>query len=825
MKAMETKKGSIRIQERVKLLAWEDSVLDRPIFVDLVYADEIPDTSALVRRINLGDLVDSVRKANEKLPPRRVVDETVSEEEGEGAEEGKSAALSFEIPPDLLDKRFVFPGLLDRMVKEGIFSRESLSPLKPVLTGQGEGRPFNKLGLLGRAANEERTGTSESPFFYSTLLVLLSHLSEQAYAQLLTDSRVIEACDGLRSLLRAWTANISGSVRHQVQVQRVLASPLAPWALRREPATLSVEEARRQHLGVASNEYGMAMDLVEALDDWFMGAPSVLGDDESAAAALDDRIADVQENCGEASTFKARERKVGKNLGLAADFLAVVAALFRPAWHAFGPGEPGSIGARITQPEFPGLVLNGLAAGAITLVSILAFSLILRLYMKGSSPAWQAFLKLRRGLARHAPLRTAFAKALALLRGRRASARVPPRDWLAKLPEFLGKYRKLKSDEADYRKLARLELPPLDFSSSYQPKELEEMWVENACVCYGDEFATLIIGKAATAAVYFVDVTGSTEISTRRNLSNALHAYGRLLTHVNETGTTPLWRKEAGDGHYYCHPAQEALKRSVMTAQGCDSPKVGVGIGIGLSVGEIYTDVRTGDFLNEVTNRAARLNSRDEAVGGYVAARYAQHPFRVHVKYGRLYNRGVTLDERALNAYGINETEARRVVPPFEWSFPVVAELDGRETVSSVTFFIERMEPDAAVERMKALGGAATFGKALHHADRLLTFEVFCHKGEARLAYHTPLERKELREYLDLRGVGELFFLAREEERTLEVSYSSVALPGGENIDISVKPEKAHLKGIGWTAIAEADIPRVTMLDPVINLPRFIAGL
>jgi len=881
---MESETAVIRVRERIKLIVWEDSTLAAPVLVDLTLAGHAPDLEALSRRINLADILEVVRKANEKLPKDTVVrGPEEGDTEGEDAEEVETNPFKF--TEVLHDKRYVLPSDLETLVQEDLFKKDNLGALRPLMIGRGEGKPLAKMGMLGRAANEENSGTSDAPFYYATVLQLLRFLSERAYGQLLNEGKVAGANDALRSQFQSWTGGLAGKIRHTAAVERLLSNPLAPYALRRQPRALAVEEAEKQYLSVAPNAYRLTFETASELDKFMESEPG--GDEplEKAETALA-----VFEHAVE---FRAHERKTIRKARRISWVIAGAAGISWPALNLLLPWDPAAILPRITAGPFAGQVTVG---AAIFIACGVAGSLIAGLVKSSrrrKSEAWKGFLALRGRMLLNKSLAPSLARTVALGRLVRAvakkghvrfnagladaavvvktwkksggiihhlltraqKAKKPlAREWLDEVPSILAGYRKLKADEVDYAHLAELVPPAIDFSDGYQPNELKEMWLQNACVCYGEEFATLIIGKAATASVYFMDVTGSTEMSTKGNLSNALANYSRVLTYVNETGVKPMWRKEMGDGRFYCHANHEALKRAVMTAQGCANPAVGVGVGIGFSVGEIYTDVRTGDFQNEVTNRASRLNSRDDTTGSWIAARYARHPLKVHVKFGKLYNRGIAMDEKALNAFGVPHDEAVRTVPPFEWKFPVMTVEDGRHVLGAVSYLVARVDADAAIRKLAQLGETERFAPLIIRPDmqknfkefkdhnslnnldnpevftafrgyfrEFRAFEVFCHLSDPHLHYPTPVEKNGAVAFLASKGAGAALFVEREADTEIPVDYKPISLPTGETVMVIVKREKTHLRGLGYTAIAEVDIPAVTLQDPSINISEFLS--
>ena len=850
---MDIPRAAIKVRERFKLLAWEDSAISAPVLVDLTFAGHTHDLESLSRHINLADLIEAVRRANEKLPRDIVVK---GPEEGDtGSEDGEEIETNpFKFSEMLQDKRYVLPSELESLVQDDLFKKDNLSNLRNLMIGRGDGKPLAKMGMLGRAANEENSGTSDAPFYYATVLQLLRFLSERAYGQLLNEGRVAGANDDLRSMFQTWTGGLAGKIRHTAIVERLLSNPLAPYALRRQPRPVSIIEAEKQYLSVAPNAYRLSYEVARELD-LFMEKEHGGGEPEEKAESALTKFEHAVE-------FRADELRAAKKYRKYSFRIASTAGAAAPAMYLFLPWDSGLIASRIFSPDFVGTLITGLAIfGAIWFTGIMASGLV-RTARRRKSEAWKDYLDIRAKMSGQPGLATALARAVALsklvravakkghvrfnagladaavvvktwkksgrkLRAllRRAQEAIKPlsREWLVEIPSIMAGYRKLKADEADYAHISALTPPPIDFSDGYQPLELKEMWLQNACVCYGEEFSTLIIGKAATASVYFMDVTGSTELSTKGNLSNALAIYSRLLTYVNETGIRPLWRKEMGDGRFYCHPNHDALKRAVMTAQGCASPAVGVGVGIGFSVGEIYTDVRTGDFQNEVTNRASRLNARDDIAGSWISARYAHHPLKVHVKFGKLFNRGIAMDEKALNAFGVPHDEAVRTMPPFEWKFPVMTEQNGKHILGSVSFMVARINPGDAIAKLATLGKAEHFSPVLHHPEKLKAFEVFCHLTPSDLHYTSPEGKDESTAYLSSLGAQNAKFQEGEAEMEIPVVHKPINLPTGETVMVIVKREKTHLRGLGYTAIAEVDIPAVTLRDPAINISEFLS--
>jgi hypothetical protein len=114
----------------------------------------------------------------------------------------------------------------------------------------------------------------------------------------------------------------------------------------------------------------------------------------------------------------------------------------------------------------------------------------------------------------------------------------------------------------------------------------------------------------------------------------------------------------------------------------------------------------------------------------------------------------------------------------------------------------------------------------LHGAGRIpLGFEVFVHTTEPGLRHPTPLDGKSVDDYLHLHAADRPAFAGRDQERVVTVALVDVALPTGETLTLSVKPERALLKGIGMTAIAEVEIPSIPLEDPDIRLGEFLSKL
>jgi len=859
---VEPQAGSTKVVERVKLLAYEDVVLERHVVVDLVFSEEARDLDDLALRLNLGDLVDAVRAANEKMPRERGLIQ--AEEEAEREETTPQAeGLSFELPRDLLNKRFVFPLAFETAVQTDLFVKGGFGMLRTLLTGRGEGGPFQKLGLLGRGAVEERTGTSDAPFYYATLLQVIRFLAEHTYRNQVTPAKIREAFDALRNELSNWTRKSCGEARNADLAARILANPLSPYALRRTIPPPSVTDMTDSHLEMP-NRYGITPDLLHALDDRFNGLIGPLTDDEKLFGGLTHRVMEVIDAWrGEEAFLKSQVRIRRILLGSGVVILAGSAGFMVLPW-LLSPMDWYAMAGKLIKPELFERFAVGATAGAIADALLAAGGTAFLLWRRGTSAVHRGFRLILKGLMKHPALPATLARAQAfsqlcavvsrtmperagstlgelessatfrskasksareLVKLARRAKRPARKAWLRDLPFVLHSYLRLKADCMDYHKLSRIQLPPLDPPDLYTPEELKEKWSQNACVCYDDGFTTLIIGVANSAAVYFIDVVGSTEISTRQTLSNVLELYSRMVRRVNESGAEPMWRKEMGDGRIYCHATHEALKRAVMSVQGASHPKVGLGIGIGLSVGEIYTDVTTGDFLNETTNRASRLSGRDELAGAYVAARYVRQPSKVHVKYGRLHNAGIALDDKALHALGVSGWRATALVPPYYCQFPLLVEYMGESAVGGISYTIERLDPFVLAARLNTTGRSTGFTRYRDSTDRALAFEVFCDKSTPGIKYPTPLDGRQTGEYLHAHGVESPVYLSGEMETEIPAARVPVALSSGRQVNLTIKPEKAYLKGIGAATIAEVEVPGMILDDPDIRLSEFFASL
>jgi hypothetical protein len=854
--------GKAKIVERVKLLAYEDAVLGRPVIIDLVFTEEARDLDDLALKLNLGDLIDAVRTAHGKLPRERgLIQAEVEQESGQATPQAEG--LSFDLPRNLLNKRFIFPLAFETTVQTDLFVKGGFGMLRVLLTGRGEGGPFQRLGLLGRGAVEERAGTSDAPFYYATLLQVIRFLAEHTYRNQVTPAKIREAFDALRSELANWTRQSCAGARHADLAARILANPLAPYALRRTVPPPSVADMTDQHLELP-NRYGITPDLLHALDEHFDGFIGPLTDNETLFSGLTQRVMEVVDAWrGEAAFLKAQAR-IRRILSrwTAGIMAASIGAMVLP-W-LLSPADLAAIAEKLYQPELVERLLVGAAVGAAADLLLAIGGTAFLLWRRRTELVHRGFRRLLKGLAKNPALPAALARAQAfsqlcaevartmpdrasstltemessisfhakssklarkLIDRAREAKRPARKEWLRDLSFVLHSYLKLKADCMDYHKLTRVELPPLDPPDLYTPEELQDKWKQNACVCYDDGFPTLIIGMANSAAVYFMDVVGSTEISTKQTLSNALELYSRAIRRVNESGVEPLWRKEMGDGRIYCHSTHEALKRSVMSVQGAAHPKIGLGIGIGLSVGEIYTDVTTGDFLNETTNRAARLSGRDELAGAFINARYVRQSAMVHVKYGKLYNAGIALDDTALRALGVSGWHATALVPPWYCRFPLVVDYKGESAAGAISFTVERMDPGVLTRRLKGAGQSTEFARYRVPTDRMLAFEVFCDKSMPGIKYPTPLEGRHVREHLHAHGIESPAFMGGEMESEIEIARVPIALSSGAQINLAIKPEKAYLKGIGAVTIGEVEVPGMILDDPDIKLAEFLASL
>lgn len=853
---METKQSTFRSKERVKLLAYEDVRLGVPVFVDLVYATGAQGLDHLAQQIHLRDVVEVVRKAHEKLPHH--IEIRGAELEQEQVPTGER--LSFDLPAELFQKRFVFPAAFKNAVSQGLFLKDDFTALKSVVVGRGQGAPLEKFGILGRAAVEEQSGTNELPLYYATLLLILRDLSEHVQEQLASEGEVKNAFDIIKRQLVVWNATLKSRVRQPVLTTHLIENPLTLYALNRQRKRVPVEEVTKKYLEYP-NEYNLTPQLAHEFDEFFSrdAKPAETSDDPHEHHRL--RAFEAIKLLWSANVLLMEYAKARRTLTRLAILLgsAIAAGLILP-W-LLTPLVLEMIQAKLLQPQFTERFLTALPAGLATGGGLLLLGKLYLFFRLRYKPVFRNYRRLRKDTQRNRPLRQAIARALAraqltrllsatrredahrtltdlksrlsrwkdapqqvhaLLRRAERADRLSSKVWVDDLPRLLWSYLKLKVHQLEYQKLAAVTLPPVVFSDMYTTNELHTKWKENACVCYDNEFPSLMIGAANVAAVYFIDVAGSAELSTQQALSNALEFYTRILPLANEMNGKPLWRKEVGDGRYYCYPIQEALRRAVLTAQGCAHPKVGIQAGIGLSVGEIYTDVTTGDFLNETANRASRLNGRDEIVAAYIQARYIQKPFRVYVKYGRLHNTGIAMDEKALHALNVSGWEAHQPVPPIEWRFPLLAD-DG--SAGQVSLFVERLDPAVVANRLTAMGNPPQFEQLRQRLNQALVFEVFCHKSQPDLKYQTPLEGRSPQDYLQTIGVERAAFSVRDIEREAPVTYLPVALPSGQMINLVVKHEKASLKGLGTTAIAEVSLPNTMQVDDLVLLEKYLANL
>ncbi|MEK7474299.1 MAG: hypothetical protein AAB152_01580 [Candidatus Coatesbacteria bacterium] len=799
---MDAVTGTLKVTERVKLLAWEDAVLDRAVFVSLVLPGDVHTIEDLASRINLGDVIDAVRKSDEKLPMERRAAAPDTGKALEAAPAGDED--SFDLPPALRSMRFVFPSAFYVSVTKELFTKGGFGVLKGYMVGTGDGGPMAKLGLLGRAQVEERTSDTTHPFFLATLLQAMRVLADEIYRRMVAPAKIREAFDDLNDQLVTWTARLLSGVRRNRTALRLLANPLAPFALRRASPPPDVGDLVQQVLET-SNPYRLTPALVRDLDEHFAGQLAGLLEEPETAEGLHDRVNDVLGVWHDRAIYDELEAAARRKAFLILSGLFVLVAVGSILPWLLSPAAWPEIRHKLADPDFlaRAFLAIGIGGAAATTVGLLGAGwMYWRRLMSAVCRRWRRTsraLKKRREVARH----------------------LPGRAWRPGVPKLLETYRKFKSDCLDYHTLAHLPLPPLDNSEMYAEWELRDKWGQNAAVCYDDVYPSLILGTANRAAVYFIDVVGSTEMSTQQTLSNALEIYGRMLKVANETGIEPLWRKEVGDGRIYCHPAMDAFKRAILSVQGAAHQKVGLGIGIGLSVGEIYRDVTTGDFLNEVTNRAARLNARDDAIADYMRARYAKHPHRVHVKWGRLYNAGIAIDEKALRELGGGSLDSAPPGVPFLWKFPVMME---GHVAGSVSYFVERMESAVFAELLQTVGAGPKFER-YWQAGQAVAFEVFCHKSEANLHYPTPLEGRTPAEYLQLRGIETVAFAAQLIEHDIPVRRIPITLSTGEIVNLAVKREKAHLKGLAPAAIAEVEVPAVMLRDDTIRLAEFLAGL
>ncbi len=854
---MTPQKGKFKIKERLKLIAYDDKELGVPVLIDLVYAPDANGIDDLGDLMDLRDLIEFARHADAKLPAMLDFAEAQIESDLKLSSETEAPAL--ELPPELLRKRFVFPAVIGQTVAKGIFTKDGPASLKGLLVGRGQGNPLARVGLLGRAAAEEKAGTADYPFYYATLLVLLRYLAENARLQLITDSRIKQACDEIRRLLELWTINLSSRVRRSLPATRILSNPLAPYALLRRGEPLSVEDVTGSYLEFV-NEYSLSPELVRALDGHFQGDAERLAATDKGYEDFHKRVQHVLEVIKEGLSRKAARVRHWRNLSLLAAACGSLIGLATILPPILGQADPEMLLNSLLSPAAARRALIALGLAGATTAFLGTFGWIYSLVKMRATPAFRLFRQVCRSLRRSRPLKVAFARAMArealfnslgeyrrellnfplpemasmpalvkdapsrvrsLLRRALRASRPPRGTWTSDFPRLLWNYLRFKGDQMDFVKLQRMQLPELDFADAYEPHELRVKWSENACVCYEDDFETLIAGAANTAAVYFIDVIGSTELSTRGALSNALEQYSRLLPMLNEGESKPIWRKEVGDGRFYCYPAQEALRRAVLTAQCCSHHRIGVPVGIGLSLGEIYTDVKTGDFLNETANRAARLNHRDELVGAYIDARYGERPFRVYTKYGRLYNAGIAVDEKTLFALGITDWQVSERLPPVQWEFPVVSE---GEHPGYIHFVAERISPAIIEKRLAALGDPRALVQFAGRLTEARIFEIFCRKSSAGLRYQTPRGDLSAATYLASSGIRNLAYSSGQVEREDTVTYLPVSLPTGQSVNLVVKFQKADLKGLGPCAIAEVDQPPVMRPEDLLLLERFING-
>jgi hypothetical protein len=619
-------------------------------------------------------------------------------------------------------------------------------------------------------------------------------------------SKIREAFDDLNDQLVTWTSRLMTGVRRSRTIVRLLANPLAPFALRRASPAPDIGDLAQQILE-SKNPYGLTLPLVRDLDEHFGGQLAGLMDRPDAADEMRDRINDVREAWQDRQLFdEAEERTRRRLIRILAGVLFLVAAGGALPW-LLNPFKWPAIQAKLLDPDFWARALLAAVIG-ISVVAVIGLG----------STVWLVWRRVFSRICRR------WRRASRALKRRREVARhFPGAAWRAGIPQLLSQYLKFKDDCLDYHALTRLPLPPLDNSEMYSESELKDKWEQNAAVCYDDAFNSLILGKANRAAVYFLDVVGSTELSAQQTLSNALEIYGRMLRCANETGLEPLWRKEVGDGRIYCHPAIEALKRAILSVQGAAHAKVGLGIGVGLSVGEIYRDVTTGDFLNEVTNRASRLNSRDDAIDAYIQARYVKHPHRVHVKWGRLHNAGIALDDKALHELGGGNLDAFPPGVPFLWKFPVGGDGAGH-AFGSVSYFVERMDSEEFLDLLTSAGAGREFNR-YRGAEGALAFEVFCHKSELALHYPTPLEGRTAVEYLELHALENVAFAATQVEHEIPVERLPITLATGEIVNLALKREKVHLRGLTPAVVAEVEVPAVMLKDDTIRLAEFLAAI
>lgn len=802
----------VHVVERVKLMAFEDSLLGRPVFVSVVLKNEAPDLERLAGHVHLGDLLDAVRKAHEKLPPPRHLSANgavpAADEAPAGAVPAKPAAESFALPPEVLSLRFVFPHALEATLATDLFTRQGLGPLKPAVVGTGAGGPYQKLGLAGRARVAERTSGDLFPWLYVTVLQYLRVCVEAAWRGLDHPQKLSHAFNLLRDGTLQWLARDLPGARREGIIHRILANPMAPFALRRT-ATPPATGQLAQQLLESTNPWGLKPDVARDLDLHFDGALAGLLTDPIALPRMRGRITGALGiwqardawDPGEAAARRGYFHKVATALVIIPAAMLLMRLLTSPAGVR--------LGTWLIAPEFGWLLGRGLLFGILLGGVLGVFGSVQLWWRRRTSPVCRRFRDLSRTMRRLPAVRTRWTRA----------------GWRRAAPGVLRGYLKFKADCLDYDALAKLPLPPVDLTAMYEPDALRNKWEQNSVACYDDAFPSLTSGLTSRAAVYFLDVVGSTEISTERTLANVLEPYTRMLHQANEAGLAPLWRKEIGDGRIYCHPPIEALKRAVLSIQGCAHPKVGLRIGIGLSVGEIQHDVTTGDFLNETSNRASRLNGRDELVGAWAAARFTQHPHRVHVKWGRLYNGGLAMDDRALQAVGAEMPPGSGTPPSpaLEWRLPVLSP-DGENATGTVTLIVERMSPEFLYDHLTHLGAGPAFDR-FRKPGRAIAFEVFVHASAAGLPTGTQLNGRSPAEYLSGRHVEAVAYAAAEVAHDLRVHRVPVTLLSGESLTLVVKDEQASLKGLGSTAIAEAEIPALPIRDDAIRLTEFLARL
>lgn len=809
--------STVRVVERIKLLALEDSLLDRPVFISIVLKHPAPDLATLARFVHLGDLLDAIRKAHEKLPPPRLLYDALrsAPDPAGGTALPDAPPLvamdeeeGFTLPVPMHSLRFIFPAELDSTLAGDLFTRQGLGPLRPLVVGTGAGGPFTKLGLSGRARVAERTGTDRFPWLYATTLQYLRACVEAAWRRLDHLGELIHAFNLLRIGTLQWLARDLPGARREAMIRRLLANPMAPFALRRSSPPPETAVLAGQLLA-SSNSWGLTPGLVADLDGHLDGALDLLRSGPVPLARLRGRVSEALGvwrardawDLLEAAARRSYYRKVATAL------VIIPVAIFLTRLLSVPSAVPAM--SWLTDPEFGLLMGRGLMFGLLLSGALGIFGSIQLAWRRIHSPACRRYRELNRAM-RSLPA---------------VSSRWSRPAWRRAAPAVLTGYLAFKSDCLDYDVLSSLPLPPLDHPGMYTTDELRDKWSQNSAACYDDRFPSVTSGTTSHAAVYFLDVVGSTEISTERTLANVLEPYTRMLHRANEQGLPPIWRKEIGDGRIYCHPPVEALKRAVLSVQGCSHPKVGLRIGIGLSVGEIQRDVTTGDFLNETSNRASRLNGRDDLVGAWAAARYIHHPHRVHVKWGRLYNGGLAMDERALHALGA-ELHPGELVPSsasLEWRLPVWSP-ETPSVTGTVTMIAERMDPGVFLGHLAHLGGTEPFDR-FRRPGRALAFEVFVHASASGLHTGTALTGHTPAEYLAGRHVGAVAYVAADEERDLPVYRIPVMLHSGESLTLAIKSEQAVLKGLGTTVIAEVEIPALPIRDDQIRLTEFLATL